>query len=493
MKSSLILLCGLLTASSALAYTLTEDNIIKMATKSNPTSSEIEASFLASKVQALEVGDRFGFEAYGQYGHVDTNERAVVSFQPVFTTINQYKVGVKKYSKYGLVLDANTTVTAQSGLSESGSNYDEIHTTKHEIGLQADLWKDFMGRISNSKFRNAKDLAAKDELQFAIGQKAFVLNVRRLYWNLVANGEKLKINKRLSAAAKKQLKDSKKRKANSVSDTAEVARFESLVHQRAGQIILLEYEREALLKSLRQMFPELNGQNLKLGEYNINKTIFEVLSCTQTIQNLKKVPYEHTKYDEVVALLKKVKEREESIAGTYDDIDLKLDLKLAQIGVSSETDDNTTYEGSYEGSLDDISDNGRQTFSAGLTLTIPFGEDRSTTAEVKEKLAELQFESQLQKIESNVNATHTQIKESVRFLTDLMRTQRANSKSLNVRVKELKKKYRQARIQEFVLIQDEELLLQSDISVIDTQLTVINTIFDYLSVFNTYPCQFNRI
>lgn len=241
------------------------------------------------------------------------------------------------------------------------------------------------------------------------------------------------------------------------------------------------------------MFPELNGQNLVLGKYNIDQTVFQVLSCTQTIQNLKAIPYEHTKYDEVVELLKKVKAREVKVANTYDDIDLKLDVKLAQIGVSSETDDNTNYEGDYEGSLDDISDNDRQTFIAGVTLTIPFGEDRASTTKVKEKLAELQFESQLQKMDSNVKATHTQIKESVRFLTDLMRTQRANSKSLTVRVKELQKKYRQARIQEFVLIQDEEMLLQSDISVIDTQLTVINTIFDYLAVFNTYPCQFNRI
>lgn len=493
MKSSLVFLWVILNANLAFGFTLTEENLIKMATKSNPTSAEIEASFLGSRVHAMELRDGFGYEAYGQYGHVDTNERALVSFMPVFTTVNQYKLGVRKYSKYGLVLDANTSVTSQSGFSDVGSTFNEVHSTKHEVGLQADLWRDFMGRISNAKFKNAKDLEAKDELQFSISQKNFVLNVRRLYWNLVANAEKLKINERLSLAAKKQLQDSKRRMANSVADTAEVARFEALVHQRTGQIILLNYEREALLKNLRQMFPELNSKKLNLGKYNINKTIFEVLSCTQTIQNLEAVPYEHTKYDEVVELLKKVKEREKSVATTYDDIDLKLDLKLAQIGISSETDDNINYEGSYQGSLNDITQNDRHTMTAGLTLTIPFGEDRSTTAKVKEKLSELQFESQLQKIQSNVNATHTQIRESVRFLTELMKTQRANSKSLNVRVDELKKKYRQARIQEFVLIQDEELLLQSDISVIDTQLTVINTIFDYLSVFNTYPCQFNRI
>lgn len=248
MKSSLVLFIGILSTSLVYGFTLTEDNLIKMANKSNPTSSEIEASFLASKVQAMELGDKFGFEAYAQYGHVDTNERAAVAFQPVFSTVNQYKVGVKKYSKYGLVLDANTSVTAQSGASESGSTYDNLHTTKHEIGLQADLWKDFMGRISSAQFSNAKDLALKDDLQLIIGQNTFVLNVRRLYWNLVANSEKLSINKRLSLAANKQLKDSKKRKADSVSDTAEVARFESLVHQRTGQIILLEYERENLLK-----------------------------------------------------------------------------------------------------------------------------------------------------------------------------------------------------------------------------------------------------
>lgn len=481
-------------ASSSLlyAFTLTEENLIKMAKQSNPSSSEIEASFLASQVDAMELQDRYGFEAYGQYGHVDTNEKAVVSFQPVFTTVNQYKVGVKKYSKYGLVLDANTSVLQQSGISESGSNYKDLHTTRHEIGVQADLWKDFLGRISKAQFNSAKDIQAKDEYQLKIGQQVFEINARRLYWNLVANAQKLEINNSLIRTAAKQLRDVKKRRANSVSDSAEVAKFQSLVFKRRGQIILLKYEREMLLKSLREMFPQLNGKKVTLGKFNIDKTIFEVVSCTQTINKLQSAPLEYTKYDEILTLLKNVQERGKSVDNTYDDIDLKLDLKLYQIGVASQTDDNKNFYGDYNSSLDDIADNDRQGMSAGLVLTIPFGEDKSATTKVKERLTELKFDAQLAKIESNVRATHDQVKESVTLLTQLITTQRANSKALAVRVKELQKKYKQARIQEFVLIQDQEALLQSDISVIDTQLTVIGTLFDYLSVFDTYPCAFNR-
>ena len=75
--------------SFAEEFTLTENNVIAMSKASNPSLMEIEASFLASKVRLEELKDRFGFEAYAQYGHQNTNEKAIVVFQPVFTNINQ--------------------------------------------------------------------------------------------------------------------------------------------------------------------------------------------------------------------------------------------------------------------------------------------------------------------------------------------------------------------------------------------------------------------
>ncbi|MFT6632910.1 MAG: outer membrane protein TolC [Bacteriovoracaceae bacterium] len=470
-------------------FVVTESALTKMAAKSNPSLSEIEATFLNSKVQAEELKDKFGYELYAGVNHINTKEKASNSFQPVFTSVNQYKVGVTKYTKYGVVLDVSRSVDLRS----TDSTYTDLTTTSDEIGVQVDLWRDFMGRISKAQFDNAQDLKDKDELQSELSRNALKVNVRKLYWTIVANEEKIRITKNLFIASKKQAADARKRRANSISDKAEVARFESLVHQRKGSILLLEYEREMLHKNLRDLFPELSKGEIKLGDYNLNNTVFEVLACTAKIDQQKDVPYEHTKYDEISSLLRSIQKRQNGVDNTYDDIDLKLDLKLRRVGVSSETTDGTNYFGDYSGSIDDMSDNDREGLTAGVILTIPFGEDKKGTAAVKEALTEKQFDAQILKMNTNVQSTHLQVQRSVKILSQVIQEQKANSQQLTIRVKEMKKKYNQARIPEYALIQDQDSLLQSDLAVVDTQLRVVNTILDYLTVFNTFPCSFNRI
>lgn len=494
MKFTLILALSLFGVNAfSSTFLINEQALIDLAKQENPNQLQIESSFKKSQVDAMELEDQFGYELYSKYNHQNTKEKGTISFQPVFGNINQYQVGVKKYTKYGVVLDANTGTNVQSGSSESGTEFKDLHTTRHELGIQLDLWKNLMGKVSNAQFKNLKDIEKKDELQSEISEHTFLVNVRRLYWNIVANDLKLKIQEELLIAANKQLADAKSRRANSVSDNAEVAKFESLVYRRTGQVIVKKYERQALFKNLRDLFPSLNGKELELEKYNIDKSVFEVLTCSAQINNQKEIPFEHTKYDDVTKLLRGVQERQRDIDQSYDDFDLKLDLKFFQVGVSSDSEDSgSTYKGDYQDSLNDIADNDRNGFSAGLMFSIPFGENKKATAEVKEKLSEMQLKSNILSLDSNVRATHTQVKSSVLLLADLMKAQKANSKSLQVRVRELKRKFQQARIPEYILIQDQDSLLESDVSVVDTQLRVVNTILDYFAIFNTYPCSFNR-
>ncbi len=472
----------------ATEFVITEETLQAKVKAQNPTLSEIESTFLASKINAEEMKDRFGYEFYTGASHANTKEKALISYQPVFSNVNQYQMGVKKYTKYGVVLDLNRSVDVRS----ADDNYTDLTTTTDKFGIQMDLWKDFMGAITKSNFENLQDLKKKDELQEEISKNVLSVNVRKLYWSIVANSQKIKITQNLHETAKKQAADARRRKAASVSDRAEVARFESLVHQRKGSLLALEYEREVLFKNLRDLFPDLNGKEFKLGDYNIDKTIFEVLSCSAQIDGQKQVPFEHTKYDEIVGLLKSVQGRQLKVDEKYDDIDLKLDLAFQRVGVASETDDDSNYSGSYSDSVEDLRDNDRSGFSAGISLTIPFGENKKGTTAVKEAYTEKQFDANISNLETNVLSTHKQVQKSIKLLNSLIKEQRSNSKQLAIRVKEMKKKYSQARIPEYALIQDEDSLLQSDLTIVDTQLMVVNTILDYFAVFNTYPCNFNR-
>lgn len=472
---------------------LSEQMLTEMSLSSNPNLDQIEATFLDSKIRAEELKDKFGFEAYSGYNYLNTNERATIPFIPIFRNINQYQIGVRKYTKYGMVLDANTSVDARWGDSNN-TNFDQVTTTTYEVGLQMDLWKDFLGRMTKSQFDNLQDLKKKDELQASISKAAFVTNTRKLFWNLIGNEEKIKITQRLAKKAEQQAADARRRKANSVSDTAEVARFESLVHQRKGSLINLKYEREMLLKSLRDTFPQLAGKEIELAPYNKDKILFDILACSAQINDEKNVPYKSTSYDEVISLLRSVQTRQAQIDETYDDVDLQLNLKLRQVGVASDTDDGgSTYSGSYADSLEDIADNNRSGMEAGIALTIPFGEDKKATKTVKEAYTEKSFLANINMMDAKVRSTHQQTQKSVKLLSELMKEQKANSRQLAIRVKEMKRKYNQARIPEYALIQDEDSLLQSDLSVVDIQLLVIGTMLDYFGVFHDYPCAFNRM
>ena len=469
-------------------FAVTEENLLKMVKKSNPTLSEIEASFLGSKIQAKEVEDRFGYEFYSGYTNSSTKEKPLIVFQPVFSSINQYKVGIKKYTKYGMVLDLNRSIDIRS----AEKSYTDLTTTTDEFGIQLDLWKDFMGKVTKAQLKNVQAMTEKDKLQSEIAKSTLTVNIRKLYWSLVANDEKLKITKNLYKKAQKQASSARKRKASSIADKAEVARFESLVHARKGALLSLQYERELLFKNLRDIFPQLNSKNIILGKVNFNKTIFEVLACTAQIDKQESVPFNYTSYDEVVSLLKGMQERQFKVDDSYGKIDLKFDLKFKRIGVASETTDSTNYTGSYADSLADMSDNNREAMTAGLMLNIPFGENRGGTSEIKRALTEKQFGANISKLESNVVSTHHQVKKSVKLLSHVIEEQKSNSQQLAIRVSEMKKKYAQARIPEYALIQDEDSLLQSDLTIVDTQLLVVTTILDYISVFNSFPCSFNR-
>lgn len=492
MKKRILALALLSSSVFASSYQVTEKNLVELLNEKNPSVQELESSFLNSQVTYEQFKDKFGFELYGGYNHNTTNERSAISFQPIFETNNQYKLGVKKYTKYGLVLDLSANSDMRTSHSTS-TTYKDLTTTTYQFNVQMDLWKDLFGKLTRAQFDNALDMKKKDQMQKDISLSALKVNTRKMYWTLVANEEKLKITTNLLEIANKQASNARKRMANSITDKAEVARFESLVHQRRGQILLLKYEKEQLIKNLRNLFPTLNGREIELSNYNLNKTVFNVLACTAKIRSQKGVPYSSTKYDEITALLRTIKNRQKVVDNKYDDIDLKLDLKLKDVGVGGDADTNGNISGSLSKSLDDMRDEDRKGLSAGVIFTVPFGENKAATSKVLEKLSESRFEANIQKLDSNVIALHDQVKSSVGILTEVIKAQKANSRELSIRVKEMKKKYAQARIPEYALIQDQDSLLSSDLTVVDTQLRVVSIILDYFAVFNEFPCGFNKL
>ena len=489
--SMLTLLTLSINVQAETSITIDENSLLEISKNSSvPQLEQIRAAMLEAKSKSGEANDALGVEAYGAYNRVRTKEKAIIAQIPIFSPITQYQVGIRKSFKYGLQANIYTTVDNR-GTENNG--YENIYTTTHALELNLDLWKDAFGRVTRRKLDNVELVTKQSKIQADINEKVFRVTLRRIYWSLVANQEKTNISKNLYKTALKQAKDARRRKANSIADASEVARYESQVAARNGSFLLLGFERENILKQLRTMLPDLSTKEITLGKYSLNETLFEVLACTALIDKTKGVPYKYTQFDELTNMLKNVQLNQEKIDNSYDSIDLKLSATFKKTGVSSNKNTDGTFSGSYSDSLDDMNNNNREGTSAGLMLTIPLGKKFSDTTAVKTEYNKKRMKANIANVETNLVATHKQISKTIRILSDVIKAQKVNSKQLSIRLKEMNKKYSQARIPVYALVQDQDQLLSSDLSIVDTQLAILNTLLDYFVVFSDTPCAFNKI
>lgn len=487
------ILIPLLLVFSAQAVEISEKMLVELAKKDVPGIEEIESRMLQSKLNYQQILDnKTGASAYGGYNHTSTKERAIIPFIPIYSPINQYKAGLVKPTRYGVSADVSASVDQRSGKSAQNS-FKDIHTTIYALTFNIDLWKDLFGSLTRKEIENAKLSFESAKIQKEIEGKTFELAVRRLYWAIVANNEKLKISKRLYEQSKTQLSDALKRAKASIADAGEVARYKAQAAQRKGTMLFYEYERENLGKQLKDLIPHLQIGSVELAPYDLDKTLGDVLQCAAVIQVQKEPPMGYTKYDEVTKLLRRVQTNQLSIDSKYDDVDLSLSTTFKTTGLGSSSPDSTNYEGSYSDSIDDLNDNDRSGFEAGLMLTIPIGKKLNGAEETKKAYNKKRLSAEIRNANSNIITTHKQIKESVKLLSQVIEAQKINNKELAVRVREINKQYRQARVSLNTVIQDQDSLANSELSIVDTQLQVLYTLFDYFAVFTETPCGFNRI
>src|SRR5690606_11404937 len=90
--------------------------------------------------------------------------------------------------------------------------------------------------------------------------------------------------------------------------------------------------------------------------------------------------------------------------------------------------------------------------------------------------------------DAQVVNTHQQLVKSIGLLTDVIESQKVSSEQLGKRLRLMKKKYEQARVSVNDLVNDQDALLNSELTTIDTQLQILNTLFDYLVVYTETPC-----
>ncbi len=490
--TAILMLSGLShSAFAAVPLKLKESLLKEFVAKGSPTLDEIQAVFLSSEFRNKEMLEDVSPELYGRTSYRETNEKAIIPFIPIFSPVKYAELGVRQKIAHGFSVGAAAGTQQQSAVSSSGK-YRDVTTTNINFTAQMDLWRDLFGRATKAKLKNASDESKRADLEQQIQKKAFLISLRKTYWALVANNESMRISRELLKDAVAQSDETVKRFQNNVAEQDEVARYKAQVASRTGTLSGLEYQKQSYTRQLKTLLPELSNAEISLAEYDLDKTLRDVLTCTEAIASETKIPYQNTLYDESISLLTSMLSNNRTINERYADPDVSLFGRVQSVGVSSDAKP-SGFRGSYGGSWDDMTSQNRTGYEVGLNVVIPLGDAKASAQRTKELYDEKRLRAFIGRTEANVVTSHQEILTTITILNQVIESQKINTDQLNKRLIYMRKKYQQARASVNDLVQDQDALLSSELITIETKLAVINVILDYLAVYTETPCDFNRI
>lgn len=471
---------------------ITEDSLVDLAKKGAPQLDQINAAFYSSAIQQGQLNERFAAEFFAKGSYAETNERPILSFFPIWSPIKQGQLGVRKDLTKGFTAQAAFTADQRTAATPFSGKLENITTTSLSFTLQMDLWKDLFGRMTDSQINSVAAQTKRAELEKKIQTRAFIIGVRRIFWSLVANQESLKVSEELLKSAQTQAQETNARFKNAVAESDEVARNEAQVSSRKGALLYLQYERETLFKQLKNLLPELNADEIQLGNYDLQAAFNNVMTCASSISSNTQVPYQNTHFDETIELLREIKRNSNVINSRYASADVKLFGTVKSTGVGSDSIKTNMTRGSYGAAFNDATNNNRAGYEVGLNVSVPLGDSKEETQNSKQLYDQKRLDAAIQSSEAQVISTHQELVRSVTLLNQAIVAQKITTEQLKKRLMVMRKKYEQARASINEIINDQDALLNSELSTIQTRLQLINLLFDYLMIYTETPCPFNR-
>ncbi len=449
--------------------------------KGSATHHQLALKELGIKLESSMTSEMYSPYLFASTSYFKTDEEPFSASMPVYSPEKSYTVGVKQKLKYGMDLTGTVGTNVKEYKVAGVGNKASVGFAR--IDLSVDLWKNLFGKVDRAHLQS-KHLAKENaKLQRKVDEKNFVLQLRNLYWHLVANSESLKISERLLQTSLRQLTEAQKRYRSSVADKGEVARNKSQVATRRASIVGLKYKRERYESTLKELVPELLGKNIILEKYDIDKTISEVLSCAALINGQSGSPKNYTLYDDMINNIDKRLTKDIIVANSHSGMDIKLISAFKGTGIDQSAGE----------ALDEALYEDRKGYEIGLSVVIPLGTSGRKSEKTKLKIAKRRHGYQSKQLLAGLESRHNFIQNSLKYLFQAIEQEKESSKNLKIRLKDVERKYRQARISISELIYDQDALLVTELKVIELQRTIVETLLSYFSIYTDIPCSFNEV
>jgi hypothetical protein len=481
-KSKYLILLTLIPNLYAATQNITEGMLVKKALSSSPSIHSLLAKFKKAQFRESDFKQQYRWNLVSEARREQTNEKPLITFAPVFSPSDTLSIGMHKNTQSGLGIKGSVFHNKRE-FSLSGSE-----TTRNIVGanfgITLDLYKDFLGKTSTAQIKQMSELTRRQKVEKAIAESEIKVSIRRLFWNTVANAEKLRISKQLLQSSNKQLKLAERRKRSGVADAGEVALYYSQVSSREARVSFYEFKQINLFKSVKQFIPSLAQENLVVADYDMEKAVAEVVACSEHILAMKDIPYSSTHYDELIKISNEIYNQSKKVTSTYGKPDLKLTGEVFVKGVDD----------TYSNAMSDWQDNDRSGYTVALNLSFPLGREKiKGIRAVKKEYEKIENKSFVNDINAKLYSAHMGIQKAIPFLFASIKAQEKENFYLNNQIKDSKRKYLQGRISATDLTNSQDNFLATELSIIDTKLTILSTLFDYFQFFPKTQCAFNGV
>lgn len=457
---------------------LTENELIKRAKKTTPRSQQIQAQKQGAAAENFATRSQYDPKVDASYSYASSREDAIIQFAPVFQPQKLMNIGVSKNTSLGAKVSTNLFSQQISAPRVGINNATQVGV---QLGLEIDIWKNIMGRLDRSQLQSASLNKQISDLKAEIDQHGFVLDMRKVFWSLIANEVSLNLSKQLVKTAEQQLNESKRKLREGLGDSGDVARNQAQLQSRESSVLVFSYQKEILISQLRSMIPELQSLPFTINRLEARDMEGRAQQCMAQIASQKKLNTNFSRYSEITALLDSKKEHDLRVARATDSFDVKLQAQYQASGVN----------GSYSDAYDRLTDEFKNGYQVGVALKIPLGGDITRSREARVSATQSQILSQKESLSLQLKAEHEKIQRAMTLLIKASESQTATIKNLEKSLNRTKRKYKQARVSLNTFILEQDNLFSSQLQLIDTKRQILHLLLDYFKVFSKHPCEIN--
>ncbi len=459
---------------------LSEETVLKLFRESSVAARQESAISAQTQLDSSLTDEAYQARAYSSFNLKRSKEEAPNIYQPVLSPYQDWNVGVEKRLPLG----------TKAGVEAFGTKYsfrDGPVNNATQVGLRAtaelDLWKNIFGALDRAQLQSAGARAQRSKIEMNLNLKRQELRVRKAFWSFVAASRSIDLSEQLVKTAQLQLRDVRGRAREGAADKGEVARYQSQLESRNTSKLLFLYEREVVMQAFEQDFKSFQSSQWVVDNPSLVQKEQQISACLDTIAGHLTPNLDYTAYDEIIGLVRAETDSELKVAKKHSDIDVALVGQYQTTGVDT----------SYDRARQEIQDEARGGYLVGLKVSVPIGGAKKQSETLLLRAKKDSLEAKAESLSNDLRSQHETMLKAILYLRLGLKGQVENTRNLTINYQEMQRKYRQGRIPVSTLILEQDSLFQSQLNEINLRKQITHVVLDYFSVFNEFPCAWNKI